>query len=81
MNAKEFCLEVEAKRDCDCEGLTMPSAEKPWGIRWNCAAVDPFTEEQPVSFYFTAAEAIRAAGSMNRSYDPTEFTQVTELIG
>ena len=78
MTAKEFILAVEANRDCDCEALVYPEENKPWAIRWTCGAIDPFTEESPLSFYFTPAEAIRAAGSANRPYDPTEFPQITE---
>lgn len=80
MNTAEFCREVETKRDCDCEGFTAPGQEKPWGIRWNCGAIDPFTEESPVSFFYTAAEAIRAAGSMNSAYNPGEFPKTTEAV-
>lgn len=80
MNTKEFSLAIESNRNCECEGFTMPGSEKPWGVRWTCGAIDPFTEESPTSFYFTAAEAIRAAGSANRPYNPSDFPQTTELV-
>ena len=80
MTSSQYLSQVEQVLGSEGRGIVMRDSAKPWGIQWNNCPVDPFTEEQPISWYYTSAEALRAADSMYNPYSPSQFPQNTEPV-
>lgn len=79
MTSQEYLNRV-ARTSAQTTGIVNRKQDKPWGIQWDMGGVDPFTEELPITWYHTPAEAIRAAGSIHDAYSPKDYPQITEPV-
>lgn len=80
MTGSEYLRRVEDILGKAGRGMVLLGGERPWGIQWLLCPVDPFTNEQPVSAYYTPAEAFAAAGSLYDPYLPSDYPQTTEPV-
>lgn len=79
MTTDEFAAAVSEASSSQAEGYTAPGQNQPWKLKW-LGTEDPFTQEEQVTSYHTAAEAIRAAWSLQNLYSPSDYPQVTEPV-